>query len=726
MSICLDALRHGSTTALREACYRLRCYDASSVNRLTRRLASSPTLGRTAAPIPEDRYGYDLSAGASKRKHDNLINKELFLHVLGSTATKREAKSYLSRFGPEKPKQPKSWLQEAMKDNVGVNLGNLYLPLRAVDQSPVFDQGPSKARYVDQAVGPLHIALVKIRDPQAIDDSTLEGVGLTLVQLSRLGMSCVTVIDCKNGQHEDHDLRRMAIEQADRLAAAIDYHGGPGARRLDNVLVTSKVDKGLPSSSNVSTGTHITDRRLLFSPLRKGKISVLAPIAFDSTTLTLVHLPADKAILALTRDFAGLRPGFRSNADRQVVAENIKCLQKEVSLDRIILLDPLGGIPAVDRHDQSHIFINLEQEYDTIKSELSNPSFGELRMRAAGIPSVHADNASLSSTSTKPISGIWESQSSLNDNKRSPESRISVMSHEVSGQAEVHLQNLELLRDTLAILPSSSSGLLTTPEKAANADQRPTDSSFNPGVGTRRHRNPLIHNLLTDKPILSSSLPPSRTQQPTLSQNQTPLINPATFVKRGMPISIYPDPRIHPWAPPPQSNSSIPLSDPCIDLPRLIHLIEDSFNRKLDVPHYLSRIQNRIAGIIIAGDYEGGALLTWESPAHNPSAVVPYLDKLAVLKRSQGAGGVADIVFKAMVRTCFPNGVCWRSRRDNPVNKWYFERAKGTWKIPGSNWTMFWTTEGVQVGEGKGVFGDYEAVCRGVVPSWGDGKGVVD
>ncbi|KAL8805708.1 MAG: hypothetical protein Q9200_005318 [Gallowayella weberi] len=388
MSNCLHALRHGSIIARREVSYRLHCYDASTVGRLTRRLASSQALGRTATPIPEDKYGYDLSAGASKRKHDNLINKELFLDVLGSTATKREAKSYLSRFGSEKPKQPKSCLQEAPKDNVGVNLGNLYLPLRAVDQSPVFEQGPSKARYVDQAVGPLHIALVKIRDPQSIDDSTLEGVGLTLVQLSRLGMSCVAVIDCKNGQQEDHDLRKVAMEQADRLAAAIDHHGGLGARRLDNVLVTSKADKGLQSSVNVSTSTHIIDRKLLFSPLQKGKISVLAPITFDSTTHALVHIPANEAILALTRDFVGLRPGFCSNADPQVVAENIKCLQKEVSLDRIILLDPLGGIPAVDRHDQSHIFINIEQEYDTIKSELSNPSSDELRTRAAGIPSL--------------------------------------------------------------------------------------------------------------------------------------------------------------------------------------------------------------------------------------------------------------------------------------------------------------------------------------------------
>jgi len=146
----------------------------------------------------------------------------------------------------------------------------------------------------------------------------------------------------------------------------------------------------------------------------------------------------------------------------------------------------------------------------------------------------------------------------------------------------------------------------------------------------------------------------------------------------------------------------------------------------------MDRINDRIAGLIIAGEYEGGAILTWEFPPGvqddgsdaSLSRMVPYLDKFAVLKRSQGAGGVADIVFNAMVRSCFPKGVCWRSRQDNPVNKWYFERARGTWKLSETNWTMFWTTEGVP--ENQQIFRDYEGVCRGVEPSWADNTGVVD
>lgn len=198
-----------------------------------------------------------------------------------------------------------------------------------------------------------------------------------------------------------------------------------------------------------------------------------------------------------------------------------------------------------------------------------------------------------------------------------------------------------------------------------------------------------------------------------------------TLAKRGLPVTVFPSKT--PWVPPvPGSPDRLRLTDPCIDLARLIHLIDDSFSRRLDAEHYLARLENSLAGVIIAGEYEGAAILTWERPgnlseeeAHAQGRLVPYLDKFAVLKKSQGAGGVADVVFNAMVRDAFPAGVCWRSRKDNPVNKWYFERSRGVRKLPGSNWAMFWTTE-PEVAVDEKVMGDYESVCRGVVPSWAD------
>ena len=279
------------------------------------------------------------------------------------------------------------------------------------------------------------------------------------------------------------------------------------------------------------------------------------------------------------------------------------------------------------------------------------------------------------------------------------------------------------------MLPSASSGIITSPTDVANSAQTPQASDVS-SVGTRRQRNPLIHNLLTDKPLLSSSLPMSRRGAVQGNGTVDTPTSHTTFVKRGMPLTVLPNPRVEMWSA--YQERRVKLDDPCIDLPRLVHLIEDSFDHKLDVQDYLNRVNNRLAGVIIAGEYEGGAILTWETPPGVPddgsdasrARMVPYLDKFAVLKRSQGAGGVADMVFNAMVRTCFPNGVCWRSRRDNPVNKWYFERSCGTWKLMDTNWTMFWTTPGLP--EDAQKLQDYEAVCRSIQPSWADNTGVID
>jgi amino-acid N-acetyltransferase len=303
-----------------------------------------------------------------------------------------------------------------------------------------------------------------------------------------------------------------------------------------------------------------------------------------------------------------------------------------------------------------------------------------------------------------------------------------------------HLKNLDVVQTALKLLPSTSSGLILTPSEAATK-AIPDDARSTPS------KNPLLHNLLTDKPMISSSLPTSPASRFLGSASP----NPATFLKKGVPLTMIPDPRVTgPWRPPSSSNPSIELAnDPLINYPKLAELINDSFRRKLHSKDYLARIRGRVAGIIIAGDYEGGAICTWETPSSLMAAAVPhqasdtpdspywvpYLDKFAVLTSSQGSGGVSDIVWAALTRTCFPEGVVWRSRTSNPVNKWYQERSTGTWNLPGDQWTMFWTAQNVtqrwndkEWGLDKAVGGRdmarwdaYVDVCNGIVPSWADG-----
>jgi amino-acid N-acetyltransferase len=599
-----------------------------------------------------------------------------------------------------------------------VNLGSFYGASRAVYDSPVFRQDTTPTPRAQELPERLHLALIKITTPQLLNDDVINGVAKTLSQLVRLGMACCVVVD--PGKMDDAAVRQTAIEQSNRISAAIDAQPDSKSFRLDSALSISERGSGQPI---------VLSRKVLLSALRGGHVVLIPPIAYLEDNPRAIPVSANDVALALTKEFAGLSVNPDPDEDPTITVERIDALQKEVSLDRVIVLDALGGIPAFKGPQSSHVFINMEQEFDQIKEEL---------FQARGLASGN-DNDLMKQVNVEATPSILESNpfsKFVNQEVVSP--TPPGQSNELPGvrmerALDGHLENLRFAQQALAMLPSASSGIITSPQEVSNSSRAPEEvASDLSAVGTRRQRNPLIHNLLTDKPLLSSSLPPGRrgASNGGIQNPISHLTSHTTFVKRGMPLTILPNPYTKPWTA--RRQPRLGLNDPSIDLPRLVTLIEDSFDRKLDVKNYLDRVNSRIAGVIVAGEYEGGAILTWETPPGVPddgseagnARMVPYLDKFAVLKRSQGAGGVADVVFNAMVRTCFPEGVCWRSRMDNPVNKWYFERSSGTWKLADSNWTMFWTTPGL-VGNSQ-RFQDYEAVCRAIQPSWADNKSVVD
>ncbi|KAJ5923982.1 hypothetical protein N7466_008169 [Penicillium verhagenii] len=651
-----------------------------------------------------------------------LITQEFFLSLLNSASTKREAKQYLSRF-KNSPPEANTKPDEASKEREpslpsGVNLGSFYGASRAVYDSPVFRQNATPAPRGQEPFERLHLALIKITTPQSLDDSVINGVARTLSQLVRLGMACCVVID--PGDVDNAVVRQTAIAQANRLSSAVDEQPDSKSFRLDSAL---SISSEVPSQPRVSS------RKGLLAPLRDGHVVIVTPVAYLEENPKAVSVSADDAVIALTKEFAGLSTNPDPDEDPAVTAERIGSLQKEVALDRVILLHPLGGIPSFRGPQQSHVFINMEQEFDDIEEELL-----QIRSSFCGEGANKIANPNLDAAYTILDSNPFSKFATNEIGSPRPETSEQLPGSMTMGPViDGHLQNLHLSQKTLALLPATASSIITSPQEVANSS-RPAENTASDlsAVGTRRQRNPLIHNLLTDKPLLSSSLPlgrrgPANGRRPSAL---SPFTSHTTFVKRGMPLTLLPNPHVQVWSA--QHQPRLQLNDSSIDLPRLVHLIEDSFDRKLDVQNYLERVNDRIAGLIIAGEYEGGAILTWETPPgvvddgspESVSRMVPYLDKFAVLKRSQGAGGVADVVFNAMVRTCFPNGVCWRSRKDNPVNKWYFERSAGTWKLADSNWTMFWTTAGLP--EDSQQFQDYEAVCRAIQPSWADKKSVID
>ncbi|EXJ66768.1 uncharacterized protein A1O5_09963 [Cladophialophora psammophila CBS 110553] len=631
----------------------------SLFTRSNSRFYSSQPAPRTDDPASynaQDVTERDKRSSFTDRAKQRLANREFFTSLLSSAVTKRDAKAYISRLqrptkaAPEQTPAPS-------RSQPQVNTGDLLGLTRASEESPVFKQFENGQHSTVEELETLHVALVKISNLNAMADEIVKGIAQTLSSLSRLSMAPCVVLEGPQ-EKSPQATRENLTQAADKLVAAIDAIHPFGARILDNLL-----------SLGADGRPRVFLRKLLTRPLRRGRIPIVLPVAYSAEQSQAVSTTADEALLALTRELSGHNFSPRTGEQPEQEAAKLESTRKQISLDRIIVVDETGSIPSTKSIDKRHVFVNLEQEYAALQEELRSSTEGSVSQK--------------------------------------------------------HASNLKLFRDALKMLPPSSSGLLTTPFEAANT-ARLSDNGVS-SVGTRRQKNPLIHNLLTDKPAYSSSLPTGRLAQDASSIPVTT----STFVKRGMPLTILPNPEAQTWTA--TSKPRLQLTDPRIDLDRLTYLVDDSFNRKLDVEAYLKRVNERIAGVIIAGEYEGGAILTWETPPgcsdDDTDRLVPYLDKFAVLKRSQGAGGVADIVFNAMVRTCFPNGVCWRSRKDNPVNKWYFERSRGTWRIPDTNWTMFWTTPNIFHNvpqQRSGIFLDYEAVCRTVKPTWADGKKIAD
>lgn len=221
------------------------------------------------------------------------------------------------------------------------------------------------------------------------------------------------------------------------------------------------------------------------------------------------------------------------------------------------------------------------------------------------------------------------------------------------------LSNLSLARTCLAYMPPTSSAIMVS------------------------HRSPssLIANLITNKPALSSSLPHALLQGNRKLTPHTP-----TLLRRGLPIRV------------------VRTCDE-IDKVRLNALLEQSFGRTLDEEPFYRRLDKTLDFIIIAGDYVGAAIVTNEA-CPGSDTLISYLDKFAVLPSHQGDGTV-DFLWVALHDESYglghpfsanPNGgkggqgegrdLVWRSRANNPVNKWYFERSSGHLRM--GPWVLFW------------------------------------
>lgn len=237
------------------------------------------------------------------------------------------------------------------------------------------------------------------------------------------------------------------------------------------------------------------------------------------------------------------------------------------------------------------------------------------------------------------------------------------------------LASLKLARTCLSYLPNEASALIVS------------------------HRSPksLIANLITNKPAHSPSL-----GHATLLGSHRD-VGPATptLIRKGLPIRVL-------------------REFGQVDQVKMTELLEASFRQKLNTQPFYDRLNKSMKFVIIAGDYQGTAIVTDEFIATNSpltqqtESPIAYLDKFAVLPSLQGEG-IVDFLWGALRDESFglgcptalnnngglggkglPMDLIWRSRVMNPVNKWYWERSNGHHKLSetigasGTRFSLFW------------------------------------
>jgi len=111
-----------------------------------------------------------------------------------------------------------------------------------------------------------------------------------------------------------------------------------------------------------------------------------------------------------------------------------------------------------------------------------------------------------------------------------------------------------------------------------------------------------------------------------------------------------------------------------VDRDRLIHLLEESFGKKLINPSVL----DVACDIFLEQNYRGALLL-------EPHPAGRYLSKFAVGRQARGEGVAMELWREVCkVYDCF----FWRSSISNPFNQWYDKQADG--RHTAGKWQVFW------------------------------------
>lgn len=547
------------------------------------------------------------------------------------------------------------------------------------------DTQATLAESFDMAPVQQHTALVKIQGP--FTARQLESIAEGMVYLKRLGLVSVIVIDSEeaswrsaistfspqDGRRIESDLdsevnelapwmtaemkagkssatvvgklqevlRKRMLSVVARLSELLTQKGAPArpfshaVMRVDASQVAHS-DQAYPPSLTGRSRPHqyqwaaeapsmqrsplVSDDHLksIRKALASDMIPVLAPLAlYDDpdgmNAPRTVCVSADDILVGLAREMAAQG---RQMTEQEMQSGEVGCDDGVDMMPlRLMVINREGGIPSHARGGNPHLSINLASEFSHVAHSF-----------------------------------VWD------------------------GSHPTALSNLSMVRDCLAYMPQTSSGVVVS------------------------HRSPksLIANLITNKAAHSPSLP-HRLLAGRKDVRHTP-----TIIRPGLDIRV------------------IQRFDE-VDWDKMTKLLEASFRRSLDAEAYYARLRGNLSFVIVTGDYQGAAIVTDEyAPGEAPSTheSIAYLDKFAVLPSLQGSGAV-DFLWGALrdevhglglLDALNDNGgkggfgegkdLVWKSRSDNPVNRWYYERSNGFLKIdtalrqPGEEsapaWSMFW------------------------------------
>ncbi|WRT64025.1 amino-acid acetyltransferase, mitochondrial [Kwoniella shivajii] len=593
----------------------------------------SPVRGRALAVATRAGATTNTNVIHKRYKHDSQTLRDIasedndfILSILQASPSVRDSRSYLSSFAPP-PSETDILSPQSVPSDTSTSTKGI-----TPDPNPL----------VNSLLNPIlrRPALVKIQGP--FTDAQLDSICRGMAHLQKLGLVSVIVVDRDDlpsteskDRFEAQRQRTIVRHEVERVVHFLSRHRSIARPIFSTVARIHKNDLGENTNTNTNTTANTNEDVFIEEEgldhvrraVQEGEIPVLLPVALDEGCRSR-RISSNKVLSALANSM-GING--TNNLEQQNIASTSTSTSTSTSS---------STSTSASQFDLTPLRLLI------INREGGIPSYAR-----NGLPHLSINLASEFQYINRTFDTSWKE------------------THPTS------LSNLSLARGCLEHMPKESSALVVS------------------------HRSPaaMIANLITNKPSYSASLPHALLVE---SEGRITRDTP-TIIRKGLPVRVL-------------------RSMEEVDKVKLTKLLETSFRRKLDENNFWKRLENDLDFVIVVGDYAGAAICTLEgkNTIHEKEGgqelkqeqePICYLDKFAVHPSHQGDGTV-DFLWVALRDETYGLGLLdasnpsigslrgvgkgrdlvWRSRSDNPVNKWYFERSSGFVKTKDGKWKVFW------------------------------------